>query len=75
MQWFSVVIITNPSLSNINQSAAFYKTYKPNKKDIYNHKEIDINFHKQKVKGSKQKKQETACNFLLKKFNKKTCLC
>lgn len=39
---FSVVIITIPSLSNIHQNAAFYqKPYKPNKKDIYNHKEID----------------------------------
>lgn len=57
-QCFAVVIITIPSLSNIHQSAAFYqKTYKPNKKDIYNHKEIDINFHKQKVKGFKQKKK------------------
>lgn len=56
-QCFSVVIITIPSLSNIHQSAAFYqknKTYKPNKKDIYNHKEIDINFHKQKVNGLEQ---------------------
>lgn len=30
------------------------KTYKPNKKYIYNHKEIYINFHKQKVKGLEQ---------------------
>lgn len=29
-------------------------TYKPNKKDIYNHKKIYINFHKQKVKGLEQ---------------------
>lgn len=27
------------------------QTYKPNKKDIYNHKEIDINSHKQKSEG------------------------
>lgn len=63
-QCFSVVIMTIPSLSNIHQSAAFYqKTYKPNKqtkkkKDIYNHKEIDINFHKQKVKRLKQKTEK-----------------
>lgn len=56
-QCSSVVIITIPGLSNIHQSAAFYqrkKPYKPNKKDIYNHKEIYINFHKQKVKGLEQ---------------------
>lgn len=55
-QCCSVVIITIPSLSNIHQSAAFYQknAYKPNKKDIYNHKEIYINFHKQKVKGLEQ---------------------
>lgn len=62
-QCFSVVIITIPSLSNIHQSAAFYQKTKQNKtktiqtkqkKDIYNHKEIYINFHKQKVKGLEQ---------------------
>lgn len=81
-QCFSVVIITIPSLTNIHQSAAFYqkrkkeknKTYKPNKKDIYNHKEIDINFHKQKVKGFEQNRK-TACSFLLKYFNKKDRRC
>lgn len=55
-QCFSVVIITIPSLSNIHQSAAFYQKKHTNqtKKDIYNHKEIYINFHKQKVKGLEQ---------------------
>lgn len=69
--WFCFVIITIPSLSNIHQSAAFYqkkkikkKTYKPNKgekKDIYNHKEIYINFHKQKVKGVETKRHAAFC--------------
>lgn len=55
--FFSVVIITIPGLSNIHQSAAFYqknKNIQTKKKDIYNHKEIYINFHKQKVKGLEQ---------------------
>lgn len=68
-QCFSVVIITIPSLSNIHQSAAFYqKTYKPNKKDIYNHKEIDINFHKQKVKGLEQNRKKTSMHLFVKVF-------
>lgn len=59
-QCFSVVIITIPSLSNIQccilpkKQKQNKKTYKPNKKYIYNHKEIYINFHKQKVKGLEQ---------------------
>lgn len=76
-QWFfSVVIITIPSLSNIHQSAAFYQKHtNQTKKDIYNHKEIDINFHKQKVKGLEQNRKKTACSFLLKSFNKKDRRC
>lgn len=55
-QCFFVVIITIPSSSNIHQSAAFYQKNHTDqtKKDIYNHKETDINFHKQKVKGLEQ---------------------
>lgn len=68
-QCISVVIITIPSLSNIHQSAAFYqKTYKPNKKDIYNHKEIDINFHKQKVKGLEQNRKKNSMQLFVKDF-------
>lgn len=68
-QCCSVVIITIPGLSNIHQSAAFYKKIKKKrdhtnqtKKDIYNHKEIDINFHKQKVKGLEQKQKKRKKN-------------
>lgn len=59
--FFSVVIITNPSLANIHRVLHSTKqTYKPNKKDIYNHKEIDINSHKQKSEGGLVKKQQHA---------------
>lgn len=79
MFWFCFVIITIPSFSNIHQSAAFYQkklkrkhtNQTKGKKDIYNHKEIYINFHKQKVKGLKQ----NGMQLFVKEFNKKDRRC
>lgn len=74
--FFTVVIITIPSLSNIHQSAAFdQKPYNPNRKDIYNHKETGVDFHKQKVRGrnktndkKKTRKKKTSMRLFVKMF-------